>query len=92
MKTINLSGKFKDLNGNVVEYQDDMATTLANMFAVHTENPAKCMTWATELIRTGSLSIDDIDLEWVRSFVTGYHQSNIIKMQLLEALKMTEEQ
>lgn len=87
MMKIDLNKKFKDLHGNDVQLQDTMAETLANMLAIHTENPAKCMTWATDLIKTGELSVDAIDLEWIKTLVIDYRLSNIVKIQLIDAFE-----
>jgi hypothetical protein len=88
MNTIDLNKDFLNLRGE--RFSDNQAETLANILASHTENPAKCMTWATELIKTGILTVDDIDLDWIVKLITGYHLSNIVKTQLLDTLKGVE--
>lgn len=85
MFQIDLNKQFTDLQGKPIDI-DNVALTLANTLATHNENTAKCMTWATELVKTNKLEIDAYDLDWVKNMVSNHGMSNLLKHQILNSL------
>lgn len=88
MKTFDFGVFFTDLEGK--ETTTKLSVTLANLLATKTPGiePAKAMSWAYDLVKTGTVQIDESDAKTLAGFVKDHNDVfNLFKFQVLKILE-----
>jgi len=92
MTTINLSAPVTTTSGNPMVDQEGrpvtLANILANILAGQSKGQAlKVWAWALDLHKTNQLSVDDVDLKFIKDVIENSETTSILaKAQLLIAI------
>lgn len=88
MILIDLSGNFINLDGSEL-HNNPMAKTLAHQFAnAVTNEPAKYMTWATNLWQSNQITVSNSEHDEIVQFVKLNAQlTNLAKQQIVRAIE-----